>query len=535
MLRHPVILTLAILVIAPIRSAHGFEIRTYDATDHKRFDNFPSAPTVNPNQLFAAQDLSGIGWQSNSPAVQYTLVGRQHVIFATHFANFLGGNQIQFLNSSNQVIGRTGPTLTTIQDGSSPSDLTILTLNEPIDHDQGVAPLPYFNIQAGNHNGLTIGIAGIRDESGNKFQVIGRDTISTVESTSRSLDYGGAIGTLTSRYMRFNYSKSSGNANEGHFEVGDSGSPTFTVVGDKAALIGIHSYVEETTFTYRNYDVFVPHYTSALDAQMAPLGYRMRPVNFSTTTLTGASTAVQPTPRQALPIDLEFAIENTGANLTGNLEVEFSFPAGQEPDSISAVGWVTYGSGTKWTLRKATLTAAESGTLTATWSAVPIIAAITPTITWRSDTVEDETSSPSITLFPSYTAWAAGLAEGELTDDPDKDQLINQIEYALGGDPESGIALLPNGDPLLPLITKAGGLATYTHPERSDKAARGLSYDPEWSPDLAPASFSTSPPAGLISSTAAYLPDVPGFVKRTITWPATDSRQFIRLNIALSE
>ena len=268
---------------------------------------------------------------------------------------------------------------------------------------------------------------------------------------------------------------------------------------------------------------------------MAPLGYRMRPVNFSPTTLTGNAATVQSTPRQALPLALEFDIENTGANLTGNLEVEFSFPAGQTPDSVSAAGWVTYGSGTKWTLRRATFAAAASDTLTASWTAAPTLSALTPTLTWRSDTVADQSLSPSITLFPSYTAWAAGLTEGALNDNPDEDQLINQIEYALGGDPESGIALLPNGEPLLPTVSSTGGLVSYSFPERSDKAERGLSYDPEWSGDLSPSSFSTTAPAGLNSSTAAYVPDLPGFVKRTLTWPMSESQQFVRLGISLSE
>jgi len=534
LLRHPLKLTLAILALVPLRPAQGFEIRIYNAIDHKRFDNFPSAPTVNPNQLFAAQDLSGIGWLATSPDIQYALISRQHLVFATHFASAIGSHQVRFLNASNQVIARTGSSLVTIEDDSSPSDLKIITLNAPIDEDQGVTPLSYYNLTPTDFGSVIIGIAGKRDESGDKFGVIGRDTISTVESTSRTEDYG-ASGMLTTRYMSFDYSKRNGDAHEGLFEVGDSGSPTFTVVDGKAALIGTHSYVVEMPSKFLNYDVFVPHYASALDAQMAPLGYRMRPASFSPTTLTGTTSTVQPTPRQALPLALEFAIENTGANLTGNLEVEFSFPTGQAPDSISADGWVTYGSGTKWTLRKATLEAAASGTLTASWTAAPIIGAITPTITWRSDTVADQSATPTISLSPSYTAWAIGLTEGGLTDDPDQDQLLNHVEYALGGDPENGLALLQNDEELLPSIASIGSLVVYTYPERVDKLARGLSYVLEWSTDLAPASFSTTPPAGFTSSTAAYVPDVPGFVKRTITWPASEPFQFVRLGISLSE
>ncbi|MEP4077803.1 trypsin-like serine protease [Haloferula sp.] len=521
--------------ILPTLSVQAFEIRSYNATDHKRFDNFPSSPTPNPDLVVGDMDLSGIGWQSNSADIQYALVSRQHVVFATHFASVLGGSAIRFLNSSDQIVSRTGPTLTTIQDGGTSSDLTLITLSSPIDLDQGVSPLPYFNIVSGDHDGLTIGITGKRDEgSGNKFQVIGQDTIDNVEGSSRLVDFGSS-GMLNSRYMLFEYRKFSGSPDEGRFEVGDSGSPTFVIDNGMAALVGIHSYVGETNVKYLNYDVFVPHYISELDAEMASLGYRMRPFNFSSTTLSGSSSVVETTPRQALPLTLEFAIGNTGANLTGNLEVEFSFPAGQEPDSVSAAGWVVYGSGTKWTLRKATLASAANETLTASWTAAPIVASVTPTITWRSDTVLDQDIAPSISLSPSYAAWASDLAEGELTDDPDKDSLINQIEYALGGDPENGSAVLPNGEPLLPTISVSGGLVTYCHPERDDKAARGLSYDPEWSDELSDVSFSTTPPAGLNSSSAAYVPDVPGFVKRTITWPVDAPRQFIRLGISLSE
>ncbi|MEM9235765.1 MAG: trypsin-like serine protease [Verrucomicrobiota bacterium] len=510
-------------------NASALEIRNYNATDHDRFLGFSANPSHNPDNLFAHLDLSGVAWFVPNPDVQFALITRQHVVFASHFLPAIGSNQIRFLDPSGQIVTRSLTVETVVDDGGTPSDVAIITLNTPIDASEDVAPLPYLDLPSGNdYESLDIGIIGWTARTG-------ADSINDVENSPR---IPSGLGLNETRFMRFDYRPSSGGDDECYFQPNDSGSPTFVETGGKAALVGVHSYVDQQStppFNIRNYDAFLPHYVGEIDALIASSGYRMRPVNAASTTLGGSISIVESTPRRALPLTLEFTIENTGAETTGNLEVEFHFAAGEEPDSVTAAGWVTYGGGSKWTLRKATMDPADTEVLTASWAAAPSVDSFTPTFTWRSDTVADQSSSPVINLAPSFTDWASGLSEPGETDDPDLDMLVNLLEYAFGGDPEDGLAVLPNGEALLPTVTYSSGTVTISHPERSDKAARGLAYVPEWSTELTAPSWSTTPPVGVISSTAPYAPDVPGFVRRSISWPTSEDRQFVRIGVTLNE
>jgi len=109
------------------------------------------------------------------------------------------------------------------------------------------------------------------------------------------------------------------------------------------------------------------------------------------------------------------------------------------------------------------------------------------------------------------------------------------LEYAFGGDAENGTMQLPAGHPLQPVISVASGNVTLSYPERSDAGVRGLSYIVETSTGLNDLTGSTTLPAGSSSSTAAYSPAEPGFVKRTITWPSDGPRRFTRVKVALAE
>lgn len=527
------------LVTACFPTADAIVFRTYDASRHNRFDSFPAAPTINPNQIFASVDLTGIGWQSNAPNIQYALVSRQHVVFATHWRTVLGNAPVVFLNATGTKWQRTGGTQTIIQDGGINSDLTVIKLSSPIDASTGIAPLPYLDL-GGSYTGQNLGVAGKDNEAGGNFPVIGEGKISTVLNSSLELDYGGSVGIQRTRYMRFDYALNppppQQDADQIYFGVGagDSGSPSFVAVGSRAALVGIHSFIDDSGDPYQNYDAFIPHYIAELDAVLAPDGYRMRPVNAPSTTLGDGSATVQATPRRALPLEFHYTLTNTGANETGNLEVEFHFNPAEAPDSlVPPAGWVSYGSGPDWTFRKALLSASADATFTANWSAAPSTDTLDPGIVRRSDTTTEAALPITIPLAPSYADWAAGLAQPGETDDPDHDRLANLLEYAFGGDPESGVLTLPNGNPLLPQANGTAGTLSVSYPEREDASLRGLTYTPEFCDDLN--SWSTTPPAGLVSTTSAFDPPVPGMVKRTLTWSSADPADFVRIGVILSE
>ena len=77
------VVPLLALVALPV---HALQIRAYNPAVHDRFTGTVVAPVKNPGQLYAGLDLSGIGWFAASSDIQFALVGRQHVVFATHFS-----------------------------------------------------------------------------------------------------------------------------------------------------------------------------------------------------------------------------------------------------------------------------------------------------------------------------------------------------------------------------------------------------------------------------------------------------------------
>ncbi|BCX47684.1 hypothetical protein HAHE_15920 [Haloferula helveola] len=524
-------------------TANALFIRSYNATDHKRFDPWPAAAENNTNRIQSNVDLTGIGYRFGTyPARQCALISRQHIVFANHYypAGLNNGNTVRFLNASNEFVDRTAGAEIVIPDGVNDSDLVIIALDSPIDADSGISPLPYLDLpNPVDYVGQNLIVTGKYNVGppapDGQFPLIGTGTIAEVASMSEEVDFGGSTGMLTTRYFRFDYLTAGLGPNDCHFEFGDSGSPSIVPIGSTAALVGVHSGTDDPIpVVIENYDVFIPFYIAQLDAEMAAMGYRMRSSDPDPTTLSTTTTIVQPTPRKALPLDFDYDLENTGANVTGNVEVEFGFQPGEAPDTITPPGgWVTYGSGTKWTFRKATFDPAATATFSATWAAAPSVETLTVDLVRRSDTTADFTQSVDIDLAPSFADWASGLAEPGETDDPDDDMLVNLLEYALGGDPEDGRLIFEDGGPLQPVIEESGGTVSISFPERDDAVLRGLSYTLEFSESLA--SWSETPPAGIMTSTAAYAPAVDGFVKRTYSWPADPLKRFVRLSVELNE
>ena len=523
--------------------AGGIEIRTYDADDHDRFLDFPSSPTINPNQDFAHLDLTGIGWYGPSPDIQLTLVSRQHVLFASHFAGVINHAQpIQFLNAAGEVVARVAPTDVFVQNGGQNTDLALFTLASPIDEGEGIQPMAVLDASSLlMAPGQTLAVCGKNPPSTTgKYQVIAQATLVDFLEEELGLDTNAdEIADFESSAYQFDYLFASGDPDESYFVAGDSGSPTFIDVAGTAALVGVHSArnpiedEEEEQIGWENFDTYVPDYRDEIDLLMAPMGYRLRPVNPLPTTLAGVASVTDLNPRRAMPLEMEFELENSGANLTGNVEVEFHFPPGNGPDSIVGSGWVTYGSGEKWTLRRALLDEGETGTMSASWSSAPTVPELAFTVTWRSDGVGDQSVNPVFPLDPSFAEWADGLSEPGQNDDPDDDGLVNLLEYALGGDPTSGSMKFADGELVQPVLSIEAGQVSLRHPQRVDKEVRGLSYSLEFSPDLN--GWSGVAPAGISSTTLSGIPDLEGFETVVHTWPVSPGHRFVRLQVTLTE
>ncbi|MGB6221534.1 hypothetical protein [Haloferula sp.] len=513
-------MSLALTCLLCCGAASALELRAYDSSVHDRFVGFPESPAFNPTFLLDSDKLVGVGWDPQNPQKQFALVSRCHVLFAAHAAPAIG-SRIAFLNRAGTIIERrVARTQKVLNPTSSTSDVLLITLSSPISSEEGIEPLPYLNLPSeADYIGLPLIVLGSQAKAG-EGSLIDFRTIN--------------VNWIVSRTFRFDYNIGTGDANDARLAEGDSGSPTLTTVNGEKALLGLHLATSTVGGVQSNFDAFIPHYAPQIDALIAADGFRMRPLNAAPTEIHCTPSVTSPQAEQGEALNLEYRLENRSSSETGNVEAEIHFPEHAAPDQIIADGWVLTSEGNCWKLRRSVLGQQASSAIQLKWNAAPMVASLEPEIRWVSDTSDAQTLITSIPLVPGFSSWAAALSEKGQLDDPDKDGVSNIIEYALGSNPLSGSTILEFGSPPRPTFSVQDGIASYSHPERTDKAERGLSYLPEWSPTLSEGSWSGSLPTGFSTSTTSYFPGVPGFTKRTIRWPLQPSHRFIRLNISES-
>ncbi|HVJ45708.1 MAG TPA: trypsin-like serine protease [Luteolibacter sp.] len=501
--------------------SNALEIRTYSAARHDRFTGYPGAPEFNDSAYYESRKFTGVAWipgEGNSR--QFALVSPKHVVFARHFLPGIG-TTLRFLGSGGTVVDRTITNIQEVLNGSSlPTDLCLLTLSSPLTSADGVAHFPYLNLSAESaYTNATLTVFGWDAKAG-------RGTVNGFEDSNIS-------GINTTRLMRFRYLKGAGNQDDARVVVGDSGSPTFGSAGGNPAILGIHTAAGETTFFYNGYDSFIPHYIGELNALMAGEGYRMTPAYPPAVTL--ATSLVTPSPlKQAYAGTCHFDLSNMGSNDAGNARVTLHFPSGFAPDSITASGWIAESQGPQdWVFRRANLAAGAVSEFHVSWDALPAVSVIPVDVSRAADGSPSASQTFGIFPSPTFKAWAAGLADETQGGDPDNDGASNLLEYALGGDPESGVMISETGDALFPVIAIESGQAVVRFPVRDDAVSRGITYVPEFSEALV--NWSSVDVPALVDGTAPHVPAVPGFLLRTLSWNASDPRRFCRIRVTLSE
>ncbi|MEI6675791.1 MAG: trypsin-like serine protease [Verrucomicrobiota bacterium] len=397
------------LLLGLAASAAAIEIRSYVAARHDRFTGFPAAPAWNATAWYPSPQFTGVGWgRDDTPYCrQFALVSPLHLVWATHY-QLLPGAVIRFLNSDGVTVDRRVALLTPIKnDSNQNTDLTLVTLSSPLHPADKVTPFPYLNLGDENaYLGTPLTVFGWQTKAG-----------SAVLSMFADLT---ASGLPNTRLMGFAYPIAAGGQDDVYLEIGDSGSPTFAMVGDTPALLGTHTTIDANATTRFNYDTFVPHYIAKLNAAMAADGYQMTPV----------------------------------------------YP---------------------------------------------------------------------LALAPSYSAWAMGLSDNGYAADPDGDGIPNLLEYAFGGDPAVASQTMPSGVALLPALNVSGSGATVSFPVRDAAAARGLTYDVEFSTTLETGSWSLTPPPGFAVVDAPFNPAVPGYLLRSVSFAASNPVHFCRVRVELNE
>ncbi len=496
------------------------EIRTYSAARHDRFTGFPAAPVWNDSAYYESRKFTGIGWLADDPGGrQFALVSPEHLIFARHHT--IGGGLVRFLNASGQIVERTAAGyLGVLNSAGQETDLCIIGLTAPLTAADGVSFFPYLNL------------ANEAAYTGRELVIFGQSARAGGGTVNGFEDSGTNAGINPTRLMRFRYQKLFGGQDDARLVNGDSGSPTFSMVGGVPAVLGIHSTAAENAAYYTGYDSFIPNYITQLNTVMEPYGYRMTPLTPPSVTLTAAAASMG-TLRQAHAGSHRFDLQNTSANVAGNAKASLQFPSGLAPASVSGSGWITEQTGPEtWSFRRANVAAGGTASLTATWTVLPVVSAIPVQVTRAADGYASNSSSFNLTVVPSFAVWAAGLPDAATGGDPDQDGVTNLLEYAFGGDPATASLSSAAGGLLLPVVSMEGGRAVARFPVRDDAAARGLTYAVEFSADLSTGSWTTTPPAGLSEDSSPFSPSVVGFQRRSISWDAS-GRLFCRVKVTL--
>lgn len=524
------------LLLLPALTLPGsaLEIRAYNPAVHDRFTGYPAAPVMNPGFLYDASKFTGVGWNFSEAYKQFAMISPRHFVCASHpGAPPQIGHNLRFIDSSGNLVQRQITTLTSIPaDDLGNTDLLVGTLVSPVP--SSVKPLPFLNLPTeGEYVGKDLAVFGYGLVPG----VVLRAGHGVIGGFANGDVDGGGTTYGTMRLMAFIYEGAGTDPNDCHFIGGDSGSPTVVMMENgQPALVGIHYAVNPVGSDFYNFDTFIPPLAPKVDLVLAPAGYRMRPAIFTPTTLSFTSSSTPATLQSGSVGAIDFTIENTGAATTGNLAVTLSFPTGLAPTSVTASGCVVESLAPGvWSVRKAVVAAAEDVVVNAAWTAVPNTSELTVTVTVESDTTAASSYPLNIPVAQTYASWSQGLAQPGEGDDPDGDGWVNLLEYAFGSPGAGGSFVLPGGNSARPALVNQGGSVTLSYPERTQAALLGLTYEVEVSTDVTAGPWTTTLPAGTISSTEVYVPAIPGFVKRTLSWPSDGPRRFARVKVDLEE
>jgi len=268
------LLYIAFLSSISLSSLHALVTRVSDAVTQNRFaSGFPSAPVDNVSGTFLLNDydLSGIGWDTNDTRKGFVMISPIHFLAATHFAPN-SSNSITFQNQSGNLVNIGVASVQAMNnDSGSASDLTLGTLNRAITTGDELNFFAVANLATESlYVGREIFVYG-------RTPKVGKGTIASFQDFGSDPVTAGS-GLNPSRTYQFAYSTLGGSNDDAYFEVGDSGSPSFTFIDGQLAVTGIHSALASATGTFINYDTFVPDYVDELNTAMDSSGFQVTSV-----------------------------------------------------------------------------------------------------------------------------------------------------------------------------------------------------------------------------------------------------------------
>ncbi len=527
----PQLACLAVASASGIVPSSGLQVRNYVQLQHDWFFGNPSAPFLNgvfqpSSTLFRAvgQPDDSVEWFRHM-----ALISPRHFVYATHYPVSTTW-QLRFHGSDNQLhrYGISGTVAVKNAQGQN-TDLMLGTLTSDVDTSTGVIPFPVLNLASESaYSGLTL-------------QVFGKAARSSTMPINGFSTLVNDPGFDTTRFAYFDYMASSGGANDCSYEGGDSGCPTFILVGGQPALIGTasaydyispsHQVISTPSNDHRNYLSFIPAYLPQLDTLMETQGFHVKRFYPATTTVTTSATA-SVSLRRAKSGTVILTAQNTGGNDAHNVATTLTFS--NAPITVSGSGWICQASSpTVWKCHRGGITTANSSTLNATWTTLPMTNSMQVTIDRTYDGATSSSNSTTLSLQETYTSWSNGLADPATAADPDHDGVGNLLEYAFGGSPTTSSVLSPDSRSLALGIQKIGSNLLIRYPRRTDAAARSLTYTPEVSTTLG--TWTSTLPSGSTLTAAAFSPASSGFEEVTLTIPISGAKRFARVKVGLAE
>lgn len=517
---HKIFLIVALWLTVSVPSTQALVIDTYIPSRHDRFSGFPAAPVHNPSFMYAGLNLTGVGWDTSNPSRQLTMVSPRHFLGAYHYKPAIGAT-IRFLSSGGTVRNYTVASITPItHDTGQNSDLFIGTLSNSIAPGDGIDFHPYLNLRREqNYLRKTLVMLGKTARGGSQ----------TVDSIT-SIMIPGKINTtkaLTS-YSSF----SSAGPDDAYFESGDSGSPSFIVNNNIAAIVGTHSAVASGSSSATNYDAFVPYYADKLNTIMEAHGYHMTKAIPGTTTLTLNHQILPDILRAGHPITIDLTIYNTGSIPGENIKLISLSPTGKSVSSTADAGWFDESSATVTRVRRAELTPSSATTHSINLT-IPEPGTASHQVTYSCDQSSPTIENFSIDVIESFISWGNDLTNKNTTGDDDTDHISNLLEYAFGGDPAVPSQYHPGTSiHLLPTFAKSGGTYNISHIRRTDHITRALSYQLTSSTSLKNGSWNDASSA---ISHRTITPINTDFELVTLHLSTSGTEEFYRIKVTLDE
>ena len=516
----PLLACLAVVSTSGIVPSYGLQVRSYVQLQHDWFFGNPSAPFLNGVFQPSSSLFRAVGQPNDSAEWfrQMALITPRHFVYATHYTISLP-TQLRFLGSDDQLHSYLISSTVAVKNAQNQdTDLMLGTLATEIDPSTGVLPFPVLNLaNEAAYSGLTL-------------QVFGKAARSSTMPLAGFQTLVNEPGFDTTRFAYFDYAPS-GQPNDCDYEGGDSGSPSFIMVGGQPALVGTASRQDSISGNSRNSLSFIPAYLSQLDIAMEAEGFHVKRFYPATTSVTTSAAGVG-TLRRAKSGSVLLTAQNSGANDAHNVATTLTFS--NAPTTVSGSGWICQASSpTVWKCRRGGIASSSSSTLNATWTTLPMTTTMQVTLDRSYDGATSSSTSTTLPLQETYTSWSNGLTDPAIAADPDHDGIGNLIEYAFGGSPTTSSVLSPDGRSLGLKIQKVGNNLLVRYPRRTDAASRNLTYTPEVSTTLS--GWTNTLPPGSSTSSAAFSPASPGFEEVTLTIPISEAKRFVRVKVALTE